>query len=88
MATADGDMTGKVVPLAEAKRRRGRAKPCPICDKPSDVSYQPFCSKRCADIDLGRWLNEDYRLPTQEIDEDAIEALAAEAEQDPGLRDD
>ena len=44
---------------------------CPICDKPTDPKYRPFCSKRCADIDLGRWLNDDYVLPGVSEDEDA-----------------
>ncbi len=38
---------------------------CPICGKAvgeEAAKYRPFCSKRCADIDLGRWLNEDYRV--------------------------
>lgn len=39
---------------------------CPICKKTTVQSYRPFCSKRCADIDLGKWLNEDYSLETQE----------------------
>ncbi len=33
---------------------------CPTCKKPSQDHYKPFCSKRCADIDLGRWFNESY----------------------------
>lgn len=33
---------------------------CPICLKPRDEKYRPFCSKRCSDIDLGRWLTEGY----------------------------
>ena len=37
---------------------------CPVCGKPADAKYQPFCAKRCADIDLGRWLKEGYRVPT------------------------
>lgn len=36
---------------------------CPICAKPTDPKYRPFCSRRCADIDLGRWLNKSYVLP-------------------------
>jgi endogenous inhibitor of DNA gyrase (YacG/DUF329 family) len=36
---------------------------CAICGKPQEAKYRPFCSKRCADIDLGRWLNEGYRIP-------------------------
>jgi endogenous inhibitor of DNA gyrase (YacG/DUF329 family) len=39
---------------------------CPICGKPGVTGYRPFCSKRCADIDLGRWLKEGYRVPTDE----------------------
>jgi endogenous inhibitor of DNA gyrase (YacG/DUF329 family) len=44
---------------------------CPVCSKPGDAKYRPFCSKRCADIDLGRWLKESYRVPTEEAPEDA-----------------
>lgn len=36
---------------------------CPQCGKPTDPDYKPFCSKRCADVDLARWLREDYRIP-------------------------
>jgi len=39
---------------------------CPVCGKPAEAKYQPFCTKRCADIDLGRWLKEGYRVPTDE----------------------
>lgn len=39
---------------------------CPICDKPSTKAYKPFCSRRCADVDLGRWMNETYRVPSAE----------------------
>jgi endogenous inhibitor of DNA gyrase (YacG/DUF329 family) len=39
---------------------------CPICGKPGATGYRPFCSKRCANIDLGRWLKEGYRVPTDE----------------------
>jgi len=44
---------------------RGDTK-CPVCGKPVDSKYRPFCCKRCADIDLGRWLKEGYRVPTDE----------------------
>lgn len=37
--------------------------PCPTCKKDSVDRYKPFCSKRCADLDLGRWLEGDYVLP-------------------------
>lgn len=36
---------------------------CPICQKKSDPHCRPFCSRRCADIDLGRWLTGSYVLP-------------------------
>ena len=36
---------------------------CPICAKKTEAKYRPFCSRRCADIDLGRWLTESYRVP-------------------------
>jgi endogenous inhibitor of DNA gyrase (YacG/DUF329 family) len=36
---------------------------CPICGKPASSAVQPFCSRRCAEVDLGRWLTGQYRLP-------------------------
>lgn len=36
---------------------------CPICSKETDPKYRPFCSKRCADVDLGRWLKGSYAIP-------------------------
>lgn len=39
---------------------------CPQCGKPAVKDYAPFCSKRCADVDLARWFREDYRIPVQE----------------------
>lgn len=36
---------------------------CPICGKPAEEGFKPFCSKRCADIDLGRWLKGGYAIP-------------------------
>jgi hypothetical protein len=38
-------------------------KPCAICGKPAQPRYKPFCSARCADIDLGRWLKGSYVIP-------------------------
>ena len=46
---------------------------CPICGKPALPDYRPFCSRRCADVDLGRWLTESYRIPA-EADEEAEDA--------------
>jgi uncharacterized protein len=47
-------------------RERNREPVCPICGKPPDPRYPPFCSKRCADIDLHRWLTGSYVIPGQE----------------------
>lgn len=43
---------------------------CPICKKPSVEAHKPFCSKRCAEVDLGRWLSESYTLPAPEATEE------------------
>ncbi|WP_127901646.1 DNA gyrase inhibitor YacG [Solirhodobacter olei] len=43
---------------------------CPICGRPADEKYRPFCSRRCADIDLGRWLKGDYVIPGTALEED------------------
>ena len=44
---------------------------CPICARPTDPDYRPFCSRRCADVDLGKWLTGSYAIPvTAEDDED------------------
>lgn len=56
-------MTDRWTPPLRAVRIAAK---CPICTKPAESKYQPFCSKRCADIDLGRWLKEGYRVETEE----------------------
>jgi endogenous inhibitor of DNA gyrase (YacG/DUF329 family) len=45
---------------------RPALRPCPICGKRPLPQYRPFCSARCAQIDLGRWLKGNYRIPTEE----------------------
>jgi endogenous inhibitor of DNA gyrase (YacG/DUF329 family) len=41
-------------------------RPCPICGKPSSQAHHPFCSARCQDVDLNRWLSGAYHTPTEE----------------------
>lgn len=54
---------------------------CPICGKPAVTRHRPFCSHRCALIDLGRWLGGNYKVP-------AREGEGHEEEEDtPGARD-
>ena len=43
---------------------------CPICGAPVDSKYHPFCSKHCADVDLGRWLKGVYVMHTNETPDD------------------
>ena len=43
-------------------------RPCPLCGKPSAQKYHPFCSNRCAQIDLHRWLGGNYAIPAAETD--------------------
>lgn len=43
---------------------------CPICRKPTEAAFRPFCSKRCADIDLHRWFSGSYAVPGSSEDED------------------
>ncbi len=43
---------------------------CPICGKPADELFAPFCSKRCADVDLHRWLFGVYAVPVTEDEEE------------------
>ncbi|WP_171101176.1 MULTISPECIES: DNA gyrase inhibitor YacG [unclassified Ruegeria] len=38
---------------------------CPICQEDTVQKFRPFCSKRCADIDLAKWLNGSYAVPSQ-----------------------
>jgi uncharacterized protein len=64
---ADADPHDPVTPLPVGTRR------CSICGKPTVARYRPFCSGRCAQIDLGRWLKESYRVETEEPPDDGSE---------------
>ncbi|WP_294540210.1 DNA gyrase inhibitor YacG [uncultured Rhodoblastus sp.] len=44
---------------------------CSICGKPVDPAFPPFCSKRCANVDLHRWLNGSYAIAGESLDEDS-----------------
>lgn len=54
-------MAGKIEPE--------NGKTCPICGAPRDEKYRPFCSRRCADVDLNRWLSGRYAVPAVEADD-------------------
>jgi endogenous inhibitor of DNA gyrase (YacG/DUF329 family) len=57
---------------------------CPKCRKASVKPYRPFCSKRCSDLDLGSWLNGNYRLPSDE--EVSFEEFESELANDANLK--
>ena len=40
--------------------RASQPKPCPNCGDPPVEAFKPFCSRRCAEVDLGHWFNENY----------------------------
>ncbi|PCD78133.1 DNA gyrase inhibitor YacG [Pseudothioclava arenosa] len=58
---------------------------CPICAKGSDPKYRPFCSKRCADVDLGRWLRGAYVIPGTLAEEEERASEGAPADPDKPL---
>ena len=62
----------------QPKPRRGRR--CPICAKPTVDRYRPFCSARCADIDLGRWFGERYRIAGEAPEEADTEPLDGDSD--------
>jgi len=55
-------------------------RPCPICGKPASVEHWPFCSRRCTDIDLYRWLSGSYAIVAAPEAEDAPEPEAPKHE--------
>ena len=57
---------------------------CPICGGPSDTAYRPFCSRRCADIDLSRWLRGAYVIPGPAEGGDKAGATQGEQAAEPG----
>jgi endogenous inhibitor of DNA gyrase (YacG/DUF329 family) len=59
-------------PPNDAGPAAAKEKPCPICGKPAKADSRPFCSERCRDVDLNRWLSNSYAIPGRKDDgEDA-----------------
>ncbi len=73
MRTLDKAANDNAGPGASASKRM-----CPICGKPASVDVAPFCSKRCADVDLHRWLGEGYRVPVRTDDEEPVDSREGE----------
>jgi endogenous inhibitor of DNA gyrase (YacG/DUF329 family) len=53
-----------------ADARSPKQSKCPICAKPAVERFRPFCSRRCADVDLNRWLSGVYAVPAVEAEAD------------------
>ncbi len=56
-------MTAGAEIRALTRRRAG----CPVCGRRPDPGERPFCSARCRDVDLGRWIAGDYRIPGESV---------------------
>ncbi|MBI1243728.1 MAG: DNA gyrase inhibitor YacG [Alphaproteobacteria bacterium] len=54
--------------VVELKRKPPKSV-CPMCKRPTVSAYRPFCSPRCKDEDMRRWLEGGYRIPTSEAPE-------------------
>ncbi len=67
MGESEDKKSAKVVKLPKKRRPSAR---CPICGKPATEQGWPFCSTRCANVDLGRWLDGGYRIHTEEAPEE------------------
>ena len=56
---------------------------CPICGTETAPKYRPFCSRRCADIDLARWMTGRYAIPSEAADDEAETPRPADPESPP-----
>lgn len=66
--------------MNEIDRNVSPAPACPLCGKPVDTAFKPFCSKRCADVDLNRWLSGVYAVPAKD-DEDGERPAESEGDE-------
>ena len=61
--------------MVKAEGNRKRSGRCPICEADANDQFRPFCSRRCADIDLSRWFSGNYSVPVMELDENDLDEL-------------
>lgn len=64
--------------MTSEERPQGDGPRCPVCGKPVVARYRPFCSARCAQIDLNRWLSEVYVVPGDDEPANADESAGKE----------
>ena len=70
---APGKPSGKPAAAKPASSKPASSKPCPICGKPATAAAEPFCSPRCRDVDLNRWLSGSYVVPGKPEDDQDTE---------------
>jgi len=70
--------------MTQAKPPAGATGKCPICSRATVQAYRPFCSRRCADVDLSRWLGGTYAIPVADDDEDGASPADEVRKTDPG----
>jgi endogenous inhibitor of DNA gyrase (YacG/DUF329 family) len=68
--------------MTQSASQPGARGKCPICSRPTDAKYRPFCSRRCADVDLSRWLRGSYAIPDAVESEDGDESAPPAAGSD------
>lgn len=61
--------------MMKATEKNQKSGKCPICKGTPIADFQPFCSKRCADVDLSRWFSGSYTVPVAELDEKDLDEL-------------
>jgi uncharacterized protein len=57
-------------PPGDGSSGKASARPCAICGKPSTQAFRPFCSQRCREVDLNRWLSGSYAIPVRNDEDD------------------
>lgn len=57
-----------------SSEKKKAAKPCPICGKPPEPEFAPFCSRGCKDRDLLQWLDDGYRIPGPAVDPSGVDS--------------
>jgi endogenous inhibitor of DNA gyrase (YacG/DUF329 family) len=55
--------------VSEPGGKESPQRTCPICGKPTAKEHDPFCSKRCAQVDLNRWLSGTYVIPGKKVED-------------------
>jgi uncharacterized protein len=82
---AAGAGQGRADAAGQGAARRAR---CPVCGRPAEAAASPFCSRRCAEVDLGRWLTGQYVLPGAPVEEGEAAAAperAGQLDRGPGM---